>query len=59
MKRHGVVQWSEREDELEGIWKKEDEKREERKDLVRVVGAKTAEDETRKESGLVESVASS
>jgi hypothetical protein len=49
VKRHGVVQWGEREDELEGIWKKKGEKREKRKDLVRAVGAKTAEDETRKE----------
>ncbi len=34
---------------MEGFWKKESEKREERKGLVREVGAETAEDETRKE----------
>jgi hypothetical protein len=44
-----VGEWGEREDELEVVWKKESEKREERGDLVRAVGSKTAEDETRKE----------
>ncbi len=49
VKRYGVFQWGEREDELEGIWKKESEKKEGRKDLARAVGANTAENETRKE----------
>jgi hypothetical protein len=49
VKRHGVGKWGEREDESEGVWKKESEKREEIWDLVRAVGAKTAEDETREE----------
>ncbi len=44
-----VGKWGERDDESEVVWKKESEKREERVDLVRAVGAKTEEDETRKE----------